>query len=112
MKSKNWNDTKHLLIFTIIICILFLIICYLCSNDKYQENFEQKNNWVDSIKCLNLNNNEINLFHSYLSNMLTGEEPKKDLTDIIKMLINKGLDYDNIMNCLFQPNNKINETFT
>jgi|688.fasta_scaffold785901_2 hypothetical protein len=101
-----WNQTKYLtLIFTI--CILALLIWYSYSNKKYQENFQQ-NNWVDTIKCLNLDNDDMNFFYSYLENIANGEDPKKTLNKFIQMLENKGLEYSKIMECMFTPNTKEN----
>ena len=98
-----WNKKKYLTL-TVTIGILALLIWY--SNKKYQENFQQKHNWVDTIKCLKLDNDDMHLFYSYFENIANGEDPKKTLNKFIKMLENKGLEYSKIMECMFTPNTK------
>jgi hypothetical protein len=106
-----WNRTKYLLTSTFIISILALLIWYSCPNKKYNfvENFQQKPNWIDTIKCLGLDNNDINLFHSYIANIVNGEDPKKTINKVINMLQDKGLDYSKIMGCMLEPNNTNNK---
>jgi hypothetical protein len=112
--KEFWNQTKYLLTLTFIIGILALLIWYSCSNKKYNfilgsnnvvEKFQQKPNWIDTIKCLGLDDNDINSFYSYLSNIVNGEDPKKTLNRVIQMLQDKGLDYSKIMECMLEPNN-------
>jgi hypothetical protein len=112
--KEVWNQTKYLLTLTFFIGMLAFLIWYSCSNKKYNfiagnknivENFQQKPNWIDTIKCLGLNNNDINMFHSFLAGMVNGEDPKKTLNNVIQMLQDKGLDYSKIIGCMFEPNN-------
>ena len=93
-----------------------LLIWYSCPNKKYNfvENFQQKPNWIDTIKCLGLDNNDINLFHSYIANIVNGEDPKRFMKDIglrvgkVKFVTDEGdleddmylLDYERVSKAL------------
>ena len=79
----------------LLLLFLLLLICYSYSKEHFQ------NKWTNTLKCLNLKNDELQLFSDNLTN--TNNEPKKNLINFIQILENKGIEHSKIMNCFF-PN--------
>ena len=82
----------------IFIVMLALFIWNYTMDIKNNESFEQpKTNWIETLKCLNFNDDDLNKFQKYLS---SGEDPQVLLNKLMYMADQKKLKDNEIFECL------------
>ena len=87
------------IVISVLFTLLFTLLLRYLYFTRYKENFKEEPDWKNTVKCLDLKNDDINTFHSYIENVLKGGDPDKNLVNLITLLENKGYDYEKIMSC-------------
>jgi len=80
------------------IILLIILSLFVWKFTKTYETFVQpKTNWVETLKCLGFNNDDLNKFQKHLS---SGEDPMIVLNKLIYMAGQKDIDDKRIFDCL------------
>lgn len=101
MKNSLNYLVKYWIIFIVIFSIFSIFIWKYIKNIRYINKYElfeqQKANWIETLKCLGFNNDDLNQFQKHLS---SGDDPNVLLNKLMHMASQKKLKDDEIFKCL------------